>query len=435
MMALSDLPTELIEHMVSYLDLPTSCSLRLTSSFLSKQTSYVFKDRFFRQHTLQWTLEAFSKLQEMTSHAHFGNGLQHLIVDATPRHSIHLWQAKTHILNTQGISTPYGVVSATRDLEEKYAADSKAADDVATFFSETRFDWKCLVSLFGGLEQLESITFAYEGMDDRYAKFAARYCKSSQHEMSRPFVSTMYAIAASKIQVRHIRLDCVQTFGAVGIGRLENIAPSLRQFDYVFEKLETLQLHLRDLRSSHSGFELEAPGAPFVVRFLAKARNVKELELSCYSSLDGDVFGDMARHCRFEKLETCKLSTMRIQAAEDLLALLRPSEKTLTTVSLVNIRLSDEVTTWTDLLGAIAASEDVLPKLKDFSLSNVFTLNRSQIWWKARRGLCCIGDDWRGQLFDAINEIEERPSGMPWGITAVVYPFVGFSAEYASHVR
>jgi hypothetical protein len=363
----------------------------------------------------------------MTSHPHFGNGLQHLVIDATPRHSMHLWQTQTHISNTQSISTPYGVVSATRDLEEKYAADCKVADDMATFFSETRFDRKCLKALFERLERLDSITFVYEGMDDRYAKFATRYCKNSQHEMSRPFVSTMSAIAASKIQVRSIKLDSTKTFGAVGVGRLENLAPSLRCFDYAFEKLDTLQLHLRDLRSSHSGFELQAPRVPFVVRFLAKSRNVKRLELSCYSSLDGDIFGEMARHCRFEMLETCKLSTMRIQAAEDLLALLQPSEKTLTTLHLVNIRLSDEVTTWGDLLGSIAASEGILTNLEDFSLGNLFTLNRSNIWLKGRRGLCCIGDGWRGQLLNAVNEIEERAAELPWGIAAVVYPFVGFS--------
>ncbi|KAG9185212.1 hypothetical protein G6011_07756 [Alternaria panax] len=426
-MALSNLPTELIEHITLYLDRPTSCSLRLTSPSLSKKTSHVFKDRFFRQHTLQWTREAFSRLQEMTSHPHFGNSLQHLVIEATPRHSIHLWQTQTHISNTQGISTPYGVVSATRDLEEKYATDSKVADDIATFFSETRFDRKCLVTLFEGLEQLESITFAYEGMDDRYAKFATRYCKISQHEMSRPFVSTMSAIATSKIQVRSIRLDNAKTYGAVGIGRLENIAPLLRDFDHAFEKLETLQLHLRDLRSSHSGFELEAPRTPFVVRFLAKARNVRRLELSCYSSLDGDVFGELARHCRFGKLETCKLSTVRIQAAEDLFTLLQPSEKTLTALHLVNVRLSDEVTMWRDLLGNVAASEDILPNLEDFSLGNLFTLDRFNIWLKGRKGLCCVGEDWRGQLSNAVDEIEERPAELPWGMAAVVYPFVGFS--------
>ena len=426
-MALSRLPTELIEHITTYLDLPDSRSLRLTSPSLSRQTSHVFKDRFFRQHTLQWTEAAFIRLLEITSHPHFGNAIQDLIVDATPRHSIHLWQAQIRIAETQGIATPYGTASATRDLEIQYIADYTVSEEIAKFFSETRFDRKSLVTVLERLEHLDSITFAYEGMHEKYAKFCTRYCKSSQQEMSRPFVSTMSAIAESKVQVRRIQVDSDKAFGAVSIGKLETLAPSLRYFDHAFEKLDTLQLHLRDLRSSVSGFEIDTIRAPFVVRFLAKARNVRKLELSCYSILEMDVFGEMARHCQFEKLEECKLSVMRIMNGDDLLTLLQPAENTLRSLSMRYIMNSDPYNTWWHILSRVAKEEDVLPRLNHLHLGCLISDSRRRVWMNELQVQSFAGNDWRGHLSDALDQYKTKAADSSWSLGALAYPFVGLS--------
>jgi hypothetical protein len=424
-MALSRLPTELVEQIASYLDLPDSRSLRLTNPTLNKQTSHIFKDRFLYQHTLQWTQEAFCRLVDMTSHPHFGNALHHLIIDATPRHTVHLWQAEQHIAETRRVSTRYGAASATRDLEEQYRADHRVAEEVAKFFSETRFDRKSLQTVFERQQHLDSITFAYNGMHEKYAIFDGRYCESSQQEMSRPFVSTMSALAASKVQIRRIQVDNDRPFGAVSIGKLEAIAPSLHYFDHAFERLETLHLHLRDFRYSVLGFEIDDPPAAFVVRFLAKARNVRRLELSCYSRWDVDVFGQMARHCRFDKLEVCKLSVVQVMSVEHLLLLLKPADKTLVQLSLAWVAFSDPFVSCQDFLGRMAVEAEVLPCVENLYLENLTDYASCRVWMNGLQAQSFGGHGWRGRLADALDQYETKVTKVSWHEGAVRYPFVG----------
>jgi hypothetical protein len=280
-MSLASLPTELIEAIASYLDLPASRSLRLVSSSLKQQSLHVFRDRYFRSRSLQWAKQDFENLLKVSKHTAFGTALRHLVVDATPKHSMCLWQLRKRISEADAIfSDPNGVFFKS-ELQERYIAEEKEATELATFFNESRYDQKCLRAAFGPITQLESITFMYSGMEKKYGKFGRRYCESSQSEMSRPFVSTMTAVAASGVQVKKICTSEHFSYGAVSVGRVESLAPSLRNFEGGFEKLEQLELNLRDWRYPDTGFELGSTRAPFVVRFLAKARNVKHLNIGC----------------------------------------------------------------------------------------------------------------------------------------------------------
>jgi len=429
-MSLSSLPTELIEYIATHLDLSALRSLRLVCSSLNRQSLHVFRDHFFRTRSIQWTKRDLDTLVEISSHANFGSALQHLRVNGTPRHSISLWQLRKRISEADAIFSDPNGVSFKSDLQEQYIQEEKEAVDLATFFNETRYDQKCLRVVFEKIGRLRRVTFEYEGMDRKYGSFARRYCESSQHEMSRPFVSTMAAMAASGIHVEAICTDQDLRYGAVSIGRLESLAPSLRNFDTVFETLETVELNLRDWRYPDTGFELENTRAPFVVRFLGKARNVKHLDLDCHSSLDGDLIGDIARNCTFAKLETCRLAHFRLHSALDLYQLLAPSCQSLRKLSLSHIALRDQEITWADLLSHIASSNDIVPALERLLLGKLFTNTGSRMYFVKDRHPTHLGIEghtgvWRGQLPQYLETILESTSGPAWHLGATAYPFIG----------
>jgi hypothetical protein len=427
-MSLSSLPTELVECIAIHLDLSASCSLRLTSSSLRQQLLHVFRDRFFRTRSVSWTKHDLDLLSQVSAHAEFGLALQHLSINATPRHSVLLWQLRKRISESDAISSEPNGVFFKSDLQEQYIKEEKTAKELATFFNETRYDQKCLRLVFEKVRHLESIVFGYEGMDKEYGKFRAAYCESSQHEMSRPFVSTMAAIAVSGIHVKEISVHPRHHYGAVSVGRLESLAPSLKDFDAVFENLEKLELDLRDWRNPSTGFELEGRRAPFAVRFLAKARNVKDLSLSCYSGLSDDFIGELAHHCTFTKLEICKLSYFRLHDASDLCRLLAPSFLTLKGLTLSHVELDDENRDWMDLLRDLAASDDALQALQWMMLSGMFTKTKSILYFdnsgsstlwvgiKGRTG------SWRKELLALTARDIQGPR---WYTSVTTYPFIG----------
>jgi hypothetical protein len=431
-MSITLLPTELIETIAIYLDIATSRSLRLVSSFLERQSLHVFRDRFFRTRTIQWTKASFDNLLEITAHLTFGAALHDLNIDATPRHSIALWQLRKRISEAEAISSDPGGVLFKSEMQEKYIADEKEAKDLTTFFNETRYDQKCLRTVFEKLGRLDSLTFAYKGMDKKYGKFGRRYCESSQHEMSRPIVSAMAAIAKSGIHIKCICLHPTLTHGAVSIGRLESLAPSLGYFDAAFEHLEILDLELRDWRYPDTGFELESTRAPFVVRFLAKARNVRHLKLGCYSSLDDDLFGDMARHCVFSKLETCTLKHFRLHNALDLPLFLRSCCSTLTSLSLHHIFLRDDSATWPSVFTQLACADDILKNLETLYLAKLFLRSGARVDFSEVNydrqeqlfGAPGNRDLWRDELLWYGDGVLET-TGPPWHLAAVAYPFMG----------
>lgn len=431
-MSLMSLPTELIESVASHLDLSDSCSLRLVSTSLREQSLHVFRDRFFRTRLIQWTRQELDQLCEISAHADFGTALQCLNINATPKHSASLWQLRKRISEADAVFNEFSSVSFKSELQDRYIEEEKEAKNVSVFFNETRYDQKCMQIVFEKIRRLDSIVFGYEGMEKKYGKFGRRYCESSQHEMSRPFVSTMAAIADSGIHVKNISIHEQHKYGAVGIGRLESLAPSLRTFDTAFEQLETLHLDLRDWRYPDTGFELESTKAPFVVRFLAKARNVKDLRLSCYSSLDDDLIGDMARHSIFAKLLTCKLAHFRVHKAPDLVQLLTSSSSTLSDLSLSHMVLRDAQVTWADLLCHLATSGETLQSLEHMKLTKLFTKTGSKVHFNDGTkpdelvvGNSATASNWRHDLLAHTDRLSESTSGPAWHLAAVAYPFVG----------
>ena len=450
-MPLTFLPTELIEQIASYLDLPSTRSLRLTTPSLTKAVSHIFKERFFHNHTLIWTPQSLSSFLDITSHADFSPALRHLIIDATPTHSLHLWRTCKKLSETIAITTPYGAVASPeqRTLREEYDEAATASEEATTFFNETRFDIKTLTRCFENLSLplsagkassnnngeagLHTLTFAYTGLPPSYAKSPQTYCQSSQVEMSRPFISTMSALASTPslhARIRSISIDAQHYYGAVSIGRLERLAPQLSALDAAFAKLTVLSLHLRDWRKTEEGFALPSTGrAPFVVRFLAKARNVRKLELSCYSSFEPDIFGAMARHCTFPALETLGLSVFRVQDAEDLFRFLEPSFGTMKEMRLSHLMLCDEETMWPDVLRRLAEQgEEAVPGLRMLHLGSLFGWDGSRMWVQGQQRLSFDQDvDWRAGLLDAMDRVEMRASGPAWAMGAVAYPFVGLS--------
>jgi hypothetical protein len=434
-MSLASLPTELIECIAAYLNRSDTCSLRLTSSSLKQQSLHVFRDRFFRKRSVSWTRQSLDRLVEISEHAGFGSALQHLHIDATPRHSILLWQLRKPLFEASAFFSELDDVLFKSELQELYVEKEKEAKAVATFFNETRYDQKCLRAVFSRVQSLESIVFRYEGMDKDYGKFVRRYCESSQHEMSRPFISTMAVVAASGIHVRRITVDPSNAYGAVSVGRLESLAPSLRSFETIFESLEELDLNLRDWRCPEEGFELENARAPFLVRFLAKARNLRHLSIGCYSILHNDLVGEMARHCVFPYLETCQLSHFRLRTASDLINFLGPSSVRLTSLTLSHIILIDDDVGWPDLLRHLASSQDALQALEWMRLIKLFTKTGARLGLNGGMGQeeLLLGTPasgkaittWRADLWESIGSFSEGSWGPSLAFVAGVYPFIG----------
>jgi hypothetical protein len=431
-MSLNGLPTELVENIVTHLDVPATRSIRLASRSLKQQSLHTFRDRFFRQRLIAWTKEDLEKIRDISTHPEFGAALQHLSINATPKNSIFLWRLRERISEAATVDSEPDGIFFKSDLQEQYIGIERKAKAVAADFNETQYDKKCMQVVFENVKALETIEFGYEGMGKVYSKFGRRYCETSQHEMSRPFVSTMAAIAASGLQVKKISIHDRQNYGAVSIGRLESLAPTLGSFDAAFEKLDTLCLNLRDWRHPEDGFKLGSDRAPFVVRFLAKAKNVKHLDLGCYSSLDDDLFGEMARTCAFAKLRSCKLSQFDLLKASDLLQLLEPSASTIEELNLSHIALRDREVTWTEWLTRLATSNEALPALKTMRLAKLFTRAGSRLsttaGWKLEDLI--IGDStsslrWKAELLAHVGQFSEGSSGPAWFLGAVAYPFIG----------
>jgi hypothetical protein len=238
--------------------------------------------------------------------------------------------------------------------------------------------------------------------------------------------------AASGIYVKEISIHHIEKYGAVSIGRLESLAPSLRNFDAAFANLKVLKLNLRDWRYPGTGFELEGNRAPFIIRFLAKARNVRHMELSCYSSLEDDLFGEMARHCTFLLLETCKLSLFRLHNAVDLTTFLNASSLTLKSLHLSNISLRENQLMWPDILRRLASSENILKGLETLELVNLFTTTGSRIYFdgtgtptRLTFGVEGCQGVWREEVLSRAHDFVEGSSPLKWILIAHSYPFVG----------
>jgi hypothetical protein len=372
-------------------------------------------------------------LLDISTHAELGDALRNLVIDATPRYALELWKMSRRSADA-GYLTPLtddeDGGKLVKRLSEEYEKLEEEKEEVARWFNESRFDVTCLKKVFARVEKLESVVFKYEGMEMRYSKFAQRYCEGSQHEMSRPFVSTMNALAATGTRVERIEMG-KEGFGAVSVGRLEGLAPSLRAFDGVFGKLESLQLKLRDWRSPDTGFELESSRAPFVIRFLAKCRSVRTLDLSFYSSFEKDVFGNLARVCRFERLEFVTLELFRVKRGTDLMDFLEPSARCLREVRLRHMLLDNPGSLWKEVLIELADKEVGFAALRVLHVERLFTERSSGVkrvlfhdGESSTSVLRIEGKHWRDRLRERGCRYVESEAGRMWESGAIAYPFM-----------
>ncbi|KAF1965129.1 hypothetical protein BU23DRAFT_414385, partial [Bimuria novae-zelandiae CBS 107.79] len=363
------LPTELIEHVTNHLDVDSFRSFRLASRSLNEQSRYQFRQRFFRTRTVAWTSDSLDRLMRITADSYFGRSLQDLVVDATPRFAIRLWELEKGIIEAD-LQQDQG----RRDDAQGLYSEVEARFEQATrFWNETRHDRKALTSVFEHLGRLQSIVFAYDGMKKNFLLFGRRYCESSQNEMSRPFVTTMAAIAMSKLIVQTITIDSRRRYGAVSTGRLESLAPLLGRFDEIFLGLKVLKINIRDWRSPDDGFEMPTGKASFLVRFLSKLRNLETLDLSCFSSLEENILTELAQHCKYPRLVTCRLHLFKVPDTDDLLQFLKPAHGWLKSLTLSQCILRNGA--WRQVMIDMATEL----RLEHVELSDLFTRTGARV--------------------------------------------------------
>ena len=417
---LSNLPTELIEHVTDHLDIESFRSFRLASQLLNQQSIHAFRQRFFRARTVAWTSESLNRLTEISSDAFFGRSLRDLIVDATPRFAIRLWELEKGIIEADLQQDQ----DRRNEAQARYGEVETRFEQVTRFWNETRHDRKVLTSVFEHLGRLQSIVFAYDGMRKNFLLFGRRYCESSQNEMSRPFVTTMAAVAMSKLIVQTIAIDPQRRYGAVSTGRLESLAPLLPRFDDIFLGLKVLKMNIRDWRSPDDGFEMPVGKASFLVRFLSKLRNLENLDLSCFSSLEENILSEMAQHCKYPRLKACRLHLFRIPDADDLLRFLEPAHGWLESLTLSQCVLRSG--SWGHVLVDIASGL----QLKHIELSDLFTRAGARVGFDhtMRRTMVFEGPHVKESLLLQSERLIDGNWGPAWHLSAVAYPFIGLHA-------
>lgn len=387
---------------------------------------------------MSWTEDSLQRLADVAAHPELGDALRNLVIDATPHHALSLWKMARRSADA-GHLTPASDDEDGAKLVRRIASDydglKRESERAARWFNETRFDVGCLKKAFARTKGLESVVFEYEGLEIRYSKFARRYCEGSQSEMSRPFVSTMSALAGSGTGVKRIEMGDGKGYGAVSVGRLESLAPSLRAFDGLFEGLQVLKLKLRDWRTPDEGFELERARAPFSVRFLAKCRNVRVLVLSFYSTLEDDVFGELIRVGRFERLENVTLELLRVRQAGDLTKFFESSKACLKEVRLKHVMLDEHdkqesgCNTWKRIFDGFADEKRGFENLRVFHAERMCYESRigpRRLLFKRgslKSMLHVEGEHWRIELRQYAKTCLDSAGGTMWESGAVAYPF------------
>lgn len=188
--------------------------------------------------------------------------------------------------------------------------------------------------------------------------------------MSRPFITTITAVATSSILIHTISTDPVPKYGAISINRLETFSRQLPALGAAFSNLQTLKLNLREWKYPEDGFELSSTAkTSFVVRFLAKCGQVRVLGLSGHSSFEEHLFAEIAKHCKFTNLQACSLELFSISSVTDLSGFLTPAKDTLQNLALRRSVLRDEQATWADVMRRLALYFD----LQSLAITDVFT--------------------------------------------------------------
>lgn len=414
---LSELPTELIEHITDHLDVDSFRSFRLVSHSLNNQSLHAFRQRFFRTRTITWTPESLDGLKNIIADPYFGRSLQDLVVDATPRFAIQLWELEKVMIEADLQQDQ----DRRNDIQASYSEMENAHEEVSRFWNETRHDRKTLTTVFEHLGRLQSIVFAYDGMKKNFLLFGRRYCEGSQNEMSRPIVSTLAAIAMSKLIVQTITIDSQRRYGALSTGRLESLSPLLPRFDDIFLGLKVLKMNIRDWRSPDDGFEMPVGKASFLVRFLSKLRNLENLDLSCFSSLEGNILSELAQHCKYPRLKRCRLHLFKIPDVDDLIRFLEPAHAWLKSLALNHCILRNG--DWGQAMNDIASEL----RLERIELSDLFTPTGARVGFDRtmRRKLVLEEPDVKYRLMVQSNRLIDGNWGPAWHLAAVAYPFIG----------
>jgi hypothetical protein len=414
---LSNLAAELTEHITDYLDVDSFRSFRLVSRTPNQQSLRQFRQRFFRTRTVAWTTESLDRLTHITSDAYFGRSLRELVVDSTPRFAITLWELEKGIVEADLQQDQ----NRCNDMQRRYSEVETRSEQITRFWNETQRDRKALASVFQHLGRLQSIVFAYDGMNKNFLLFGRRYCESSQNEMSRPFVSTFAAVAMSKLVVQTITIDPGRRYGAVSTGRLESLSPLLIVFDDVFVGLRVMKMNIRDWRTPGDGLELPRGKASFLVRFLAKMRTLESLDLSCFSSLEENLLSEMAQHCKYPRLRTCRLHLFRIPNTDDLLHFLEPAHGRLNALTLSHCVVRDGE--WRQVMTDIASKL----RLEYLELGDLFTRLEARIGFdkSTRRTLVLKEPGLKEQLIFHSGRLNSGNWGSAWHLAAVAYPFIG----------
>lgn len=185
--------------------------------------------------------------------------------------------------------------------------------------------------------------------------------------------------------------------------------------------MKILKVNLRDWRQQHPGFDLPESKVPFVVQFLARFRNLRVLELSCFSQPKENILSAMATHCDFVRMEVCGLSLFEIRLVQDLLDFLRPAKDSLRCLSLSNIRLKDENVGWNEVLRCMAADL----ALDKIDIRNAYTILGPRIGFgrKTQRRLLLEGATLKEELMASAESLVYGERGSLWP-AAVAYPFI-----------
>jgi hypothetical protein len=344
---LIELPTELVENIAYNLPLPEVQNLRLTCRSIRDQIAHPFKDRFFRRRHITLTTPSLESLIEVARHPQLGPALNHLFINATPIYEKQVTAIEKKIRDAHLDTGLRRLLETERDLLERRKST------VLDSFNNGA-DRKLLSLAFLIIGHLRSITFIYEGFDTMDPEDAMYHMRRCQNEMSRPFMTTMSAIAFSGLTVEAITATEDQRYGFVCIGKMKFMAWQYSNLRHAFANLKVLKLDLRDWMNPTRGWLL--PGieiSPNVAQLLSLMPNLRDLDLSChvYSSREEDVFTRVGTIVRLPHLERCTLGLV-IAKEQSLLRLLNSARKTLKHLTLRNVVLV--AGSWTSLLESLA---------------------------------------------------------------------------------
>lgn len=355
-----DLPTELVENIAYSLPLSDLRNFRLTCSSMRDQALHPFKDRFFRRRTITVTADSLKGLIDVAGHPQIGSALRDLVIDATPQLEKKYTDCQRRIRDAQLDDG----LRQLLDIELRLINEDRVK---LSDFAKSGQDRKLLALAFMVIGRLHSIAFAYDGFNESEAEDAMYHLRRAQTEMSRPFVSTIAAIAFSGLAVEEITVQNHRRSGFVSIGKLKFSSTQYSQLRPALAHLRVLKLDLRDWLYAPARWMVSVEIPPFVARFLSRVTELRELDLSChiYSSRKEDVFTEIANMVRLPHLVKCTLGLI-LAKEENLLRFLQASKTSLKHLTLRNCVIVTGC--WRTFLESLANTID----LERLTLDNLY---------------------------------------------------------------